>query len=98
MTDKNNEADENLEATEENVDPRLDNRVGDQRPPLETFPAKPQQVDGPDLAHTPDAKEAARLAKENQEEDDVTRKGMHSPGPHGLGDTNAEQPEKEDNK
>src|SRR5690606_7655634 len=32
------------------VDARLDNRTGADRPPLESWPAKPQQVDGPDVA------------------------------------------------
>jgi hypothetical protein len=65
------------------VDARLDNRTGAARPPLEEWPAKPQQVDGPDVAgqaeHT-----AATLRQ--LEQDDVTRKGMYSPGPHGLSD------------
>jgi hypothetical protein len=65
------------------VDARLDNRTGANRPRLEEWPAKPQQIDGPDLAgqseHT-----AATLRQ--LEQDDVTRKGMYSPGPHGLSD------------
>lgn len=76
-----------LEASEDVIDPRLDNRVGRQRPPLETFPAKPQQIDGPDVANQPTAREAAAMATEVA--DNVTRKGMGSPGPHGLGDTQA---------
>lgn len=69
--------------TAQTVDPRLDNRTGDQRPPLEEFPAKPQQIDGPDLLHQ---KEATAAALEAKDEDDVERKGMFSPGPHGLSD------------
>lgn len=65
-----------------NVDARLDNRFGAQRPPLEEFPAKPQQVDGPDIAgqieHTARALQSA--------EDKTPRKGMYSPGPYGLSD------------
>ena len=80
MTDQ----DKNLEATEETVDPRLDNRTGRRRPPLETFPAKPQQIDGPSLTDTvPTPKQLAKA----EENDGVVRKGMSSPGPHGLGET-----------
>lgn len=83
---------EDLAASEETVDPRLDNRTGSQRPPLETFPAKPQQVDGPSIENHPTAKEAAQIAKDGgPAEDNVNRKGMHSPGPHGLGSTEAPQ-------
>lgn len=92
-TNKNNDASndtgDTLEASEQTVDPRLDNRGGNQRPPLETFPAKPQQVDGPSLEETPTAKEAAKVAEDTAEKDNITRKGMQSPGPHGLGDTQA---------
>lgn len=87
-------ATEELKASEETIDPRLDNRTGDQRPPLETFPAKPQQVDGPSIENHPTAKEAAQIVHEKQEgngPDGVARKGMHSPGPHGLGTTEAPQ-------
>ncbi|MEV5445253.1 hypothetical protein AB0N23_22335, partial [Streptomyces sp. NPDC052644] len=42
-----------VDPEEPGIDPRLDNRTGDQRPPLEEFPAKPQQVDGPELGETP---------------------------------------------
>lgn len=69
------------------VDPRLDNRTGRQRPPLETFPAKPQQVDGPDIVNQPTVREVAEFV--DDQEDDTTRKGMASPGPHGLGVTRA---------
>lgn len=64
------------------VDARLDNRQGAQRPPLEDFPAKPQQVDGPDVLHQ--VEHTARTLQDAN--DDVTRKGMFSPGPHGLSD------------
>lgn len=76
-----------LEADEQVIDPRLDNRVGNQRPPLETFPAKPQQIDGPDVANSPNAREAAQMMQD--EADNISRKGMASPGPHGLGVTKA---------
>ena len=72
------------EREEDRIDPRLDNRRGAQRPPLEEFPAKPQQIDGPEMGD-PQPRPGERA------EDDVTRKGMKSPGPHGLGDTEAEQ-------
>jgi hypothetical protein len=77
---------EDLKASEQTVDPRLDNRKGDQRPPLETFPAKPQHIDGPDVSdEIPRPEEVAK----NREEDGREHKGMKSPGPHGLGDTEA---------
>lgn len=78
---------EAVDLTDTDVDPRLDNRVGRQRPPLETFPAKPQQVDGPDITNQPNAREAAAMAEEAA--DNVPRKGAGSPGPHGLGVTKA---------
>lgn len=65
------------------VDPRLDNRAGTQRPPLEEYPAKPQQIDGGDLSDMPDRPQPAHAI----DDDPVARKGMRSPGPHGLGDT-----------
>jgi len=63
------------------VDARLDNRTGAARPPLESWPAKPQQVDGPDLAHQ--AEHTRRVLAE-REEAVGERKGAFSPGPHGL--------------
>lgn len=67
-----------------NVDARLDNRTGTDRPSLETFPAKPQQVDGPDVAHQREFTRAFLAARGSADEGD--RKGMYSPGPHGLSD------------
>lgn len=67
------------------VDARLDNRTGADRPRRESFPAVPQQVDGPDLAHQA---EFTRAYLDNVDSSSVkagSRKGMHSPGPHGLG-------------
>lgn len=64
------------------VDGRLDNRQGRFAPPVEEWPAKPQQIDGPDLAHQ--AEHTRRTLKEL--EDAGPRKGMYSPGPHGLSD------------
>lgn len=66
-----------------NVDARLDNRTGADRPPLETFPAKPQQIDGPDVMHQV---EHTRRVLAEREEHIGERKGMFSPGPHGLSD------------
>lgn len=63
------------------VDARLDNRTGAAAPRLEEWPAKPQQIDGPDLAHQAEHT-AATLRNLEQEVGD--RKGMYSPGPHGL--------------
>lgn len=67
----------------EGVDPRLDNRTGSDRPPLESDPAVPQQVDGPDLMHQ--AEHAEAVAKKAREVDEVERKGMFSAGDHSLG-------------
>ncbi|CAM5617459.1 hypothetical protein SALBM135S_05888 [Streptomyces alboniger] len=61
------------------IDPRLDNRTGHQRPKLEEFPAKPQQIDGPELGQEKRVTGKRRAAG--------PRKGAKSPGPHGLGDT-----------
>ena len=65
------------------VDARLDNRQGRYRPPLESYPAKPQQIDGPDIIHHNEHVRAT-LDKLTEVEGDV--KGMFSPGPHGLSD------------
>lgn len=68
-------------------DPRLDNRRGSQRPPLEDFPAKPQQIDGGDLSSIPrNVKEIAKAVKDAEDKDTVNRKGAQSPGPVGLGE------------
>jgi hypothetical protein len=66
-----------------NVDARLDNRTGADRPPLESFPAKPQQIDGPDVMHQV---EHTRRTLKQREQEAGDRKGMFSPGPHGLSD------------
>jgi len=66
------------------VDPRLDNRSGTDRPPVERDPAVPQQVDGPDLMHQ--AEHAEAVARKAKEAEEVERKGMFSPGDHSLGD------------
>jgi hypothetical protein len=76
------EKDEAVEVPE--VDARLDNRVGDARPVVESFPAVPQQVDGPDLAHQ--AEFTRRYHEDRAKAKDGDRKGMHSAGPHGLSD------------
>lgn len=67
----------------DNVDARLDNRRGADRPPLEEWPAKPQQIDGPDVMT-----QAEHTRRTLQDRDDAAgdRKGMFSPGPHGLSD------------
>lgn len=66
------------------VDPRLDNRTGTERPKRTDFPAVPQQVDGPDIAHQ---KEFTKRYLDNLQADDAKdRLGMASPGPHGLSD------------
>ena len=68
----------------DNVDARLDNRVGADRPPLESFPAKPQQIDGPDVQHQ--VEHTRRTLDAAKAGGSVERKGMFSPGPHGLSD------------
>jgi hypothetical protein len=72
-----------LEALE--VDPRLDNRTGDQRPPAPGL-LKPQQFDGPEVGHF--AEHAEQVGGEFAE---VTGsggevRGMRSPGRLGRGD------------
>jgi hypothetical protein len=64
------------------VDGRLDNRQGRFAPPLEKWPAKPQQIDGQDLSGQ--VEHTRRTLQEL--EDAGERKGMYSPGPHGLSD------------
>ncbi|MDQ0842405.1 hypothetical protein [Streptomyces sp. V1I6] len=72
-----------VDADDPKIDPRLDNRTGDQRPKLEDFPAKPQQIDGPEVGE-----EQVRPAKRRRAvQDRGPAKGAKSPGPHGLGDT-----------
>lgn len=77
--------DDSVLAKGEVVDARLDNREGDQRPQKTAFPAVPQQVDGPDVAHQ------AEFTRRYLEQQTAARKsadalGMVSPGPHGLSD------------
>lgn len=72
---------------EPDVDARLDNRTGSDRPPVEKFPAKPQQVPGPDVLHQ--VEHTRRTLDQDALGNDVSkveRKGMFSPGPHGLSD------------
>lgn len=71
-------------AKDEVVDARLDNRVGTDRPRRESWPAVPQQVDGPDVVHQAEFTKAYLEAADNAVASG-SRKGMHSPGPHGLG-------------
>lgn len=74
-------------AVPEGVDPRLDNRAGVERPPLESAPVVPQQVDGPDLVHQEKhARAVEKLAKVAEE---GPRKGMFSPGDHSVSDEDA---------
>lgn len=70
------------ELRELGVNPALDNRTGDQRPQAAEWPAKPQQVDGP---------EVGRLAEHAEKVGDTFTPasgdpiGAKSEGPHGLG-------------
>jgi hypothetical protein len=63
------------------IDARLDNRAGVFRPPLEEWPAKPQQIDGPDVAHQV---EHTRETLKKVEESVGPVKGQFSIGSHGL--------------
>lgn len=67
-----------------NVDARLDNRRGADRPKLEEWPAKPQQIDGPDVLTQNQFTRDFLAGKQDEELGE--RKGMFSPGPHGLSD------------
>lgn len=94
MADQPTKKEEALGATlplkEAEPDPRLDNRRGADRPKLEDFPAKPQQVDGGDVTDLPrntrEVQAAAKKAADSAEKQGHV-KGAQSPGPHGLGDT-----------
>lgn len=66
----------------EGVDPRLDNRSANDRPPIESDPAVPQQVDGPDLMHQ---EEHAAAVEKIRKATFKEGKGMFSPGDHSLG-------------
>lgn len=66
------------------VDARLDNRRGADRPPLETWPAKPQQIDGPDVLTQ--VEHTRKTLADREDAGDGDRKGMFSAGPHGLSD------------
>lgn len=68
---------------EADADARLDNRRGDDRPEKVKWPAKPQQVDGPDVQHQVEHTRRT-LAKRKAAKKD--RVGAFSPGPHGLSD------------
>lgn len=68
------------------VDARLDNRTGTDRPQVEVFPAVPQQIDGPDVMHQA---EFTRAYLDKEAERVGNRKGMFSPGPHGLSEVQA---------
>lgn len=65
----------------EGIDARLDNRQGRFRPPLEEWPAKPQQIDGPDVAHQVEHTRET-LGRLTDEAGRV--KGQFSIGSHGL--------------
>jgi hypothetical protein len=67
------------------VDPRLDNRTGDQRPPA-PGPLKPQQFDGPEVGHF--AEHAEQVGDEFAELTGTVGdvRGMRSPGRLGRGD------------
>lgn len=64
------------------VDARLDNRSGADRPPLQTYPAVPQQVDGPDVVNQ--AEFTRRYLDSGGSVDTGRRLGMYSVGPHGI--------------
>jgi len=64
------------------VDARLDNRTGADRPRQVDFPAVPQQVDGPDVAHQ--AEFTRRYLDNLKKEKPEGLLGQASPGPHSL--------------
>jgi hypothetical protein len=72
------------------VNPRLDNRTGGQRPSLAVWPAKPQQVPGPEVGHFAEHDQRLR-SKHPKWFDKPTPEpaGMRSQGPHGLGEPDA---------
>lgn len=73
------------------VNPRLDNRTGDQRPVL-ADKVKPQQIDGPEVGHFAEhaeryAKDAENVLLANAVEGEVMgakAEGPHGRGPHGV--------------
>jgi len=73
------------------VNPRLDNRTGDQRPVLATAP-KPQQIDGPEVGHFAahherfgkDAEAALAAGRPEGEVVGGKSEGPHGRGPHGV--------------
>jgi hypothetical protein len=67
----------------DDVDPRLDNRTGSDRPVRQESPAVPQQVDGPDLMHQ--AEHAQAVADASRDAGGVDRMGMFSYGDHSTG-------------
>jgi hypothetical protein len=71
------------------VDARLDNRAGADRPARVDFPAVPQQVDGPDVAHQ--AEFTRRFLSQQKSANPEGLLGMSSPGPHGLSDAKERQ-------
>jgi hypothetical protein len=74
------------------VNPRLDNRLGDQRPPLEEYPAKPQQVPGPEVGHFAEHAEQQRELFSKFSGDDVERLGgVRQEGRHGLGERGVDE-------
>jgi hypothetical protein len=71
------------------VDARLDNRTGNDRPPVTEGPAVPQQVDGPDLEHHDEhVRKAIAAGVANTADAGAAKgsKGAHATGPYGLGD------------
>lgn len=66
----------------EGVDARLDNRQGRFRPVFEDWPAKPQQIDGPDVVHQ--VEHTRETLGQLTDDVDGDAKGMYSIGSHGL--------------
>ncbi len=65
------------------VNPALDNRTGDQRPEMVEWPAKPQQVDGPEVGHF--AEHAEQFGDAASKSTPAAPAGTKAEGPHGLG-------------
>lgn len=69
------------------VNPRLDNRLGRQRPQGAAFAPKPQQFPGPEVGHFEEHNEAMGEQFREMFVDEADPRGMNSPGPHGRGET-----------
>lgn len=71
------------------INPKLDNRLGDQRP-FDTGQVKPQQIDGPEVGHYAEHAEQFRaefeeaIAPPQGDPIGARSEGPHGRGPHGV--------------